>query len=131
MVPDHHDSNAIHPYLKKNMVGKFLEVAASVTRWIEMLLLWVCEDLVYLLVQLRPETIRQFCRDLGVSEFDFSRLFCGERMKNLIHATISVTAGTAEFLTSQTTDFAGIQLFGAANGFLVIHPVMHLVQRTQ
>lgn len=131
MVPDHHDANAVHPHFKKYVVGKFLEVAPPVSGWIEVLLFRALEDIINRIIQLRPETFRQIIRYPCIAAFDLTRLSRCDRMEEVIHSEFSVSASTVEFLACQSADFSRIHFFGAAGGFIVIHPMVHLIEGTQ
>lgn len=88
------------------MVGKFFEVPASVTRWIEVLPLRTGKDFINRFVQLRPETVCEIFRDSRVAAFDLACFFRCAWVEDVIHAAALMSTVTVEFFACQPTDGA-------------------------
>lgn len=59
VVPNHHDSNALKPLLKENVIRELLEITTPVSRRVIMLLFWMKKDFINCFVQLGPKAVRK------------------------------------------------------------------------
>ena len=82
MMSDHHDSIVEKTLLKQNMVWKPIQIAPSSSARVVVMSLWILLDVIDSVINLLPELVVQFIRDLRIHCSDLACILRSSGMNN-------------------------------------------------
>ena len=125
MVPDDHDAVVAQPLLKKEVIGKLLEVAAPHSRGIKVVALRVGLDEIYSLVKIAPEPLVKIFRNLPIPLPNLTGILSSPGMNNQLHVReVLFASDSTKLISRDSLHLTAVHLSPALCNFLIINPVM-------